>query len=74
MPYWGLPKVDYLLVQAEEDETLGLDHYELGIKHLNPEDSYSSIHLVEGMVHTSTEDSAQRAELVENWLVPVLGE
>ena len=74
LPYWGLPKVDYLLVQAEEDETLGLDHYELAIKHLNPEDSYSSIHLIEGMVHTSTEDSAQRAELVENWLVPVLGE
>ncbi len=74
LPYWGTPKVPFLVIQAGEDETLGLDHYELLSEHLEANDSYSSIHLVEGMHHTSTEDQAVRAQLVEGWLKPMMSE
>ena len=58
----------FLVLQSAEDEVLGLDHYELLIEHLHPNDSNSSIHLIEGMPHTSTVDPPVRAELVEGWL------
>lgn len=74
LPYWGLPKVPYLVIQAGDDETLGLEHYELLLEHLELNDSHSSIHLVEGMPHTSTHDGLERASLVGEWLGTMLGE
>jgi len=68
LPYWGTPKVPFLVLQSAEDEVLGLDHYELLIEHLQTNDSNSSIHLIEGMPHTSMFDHPERREILENWL------
>jgi len=74
LPYWGTPKVPFLVIQSAEDEVLGLDHYELLTEHLIPNDSNSSIHLIEGMPHTATVDQPVRAELVGGWLEAKLAE
>ena len=68
VPFWGVPELPFLVIQAGEDETLGLDHYVLLSEHLEITDSNSSMHLIERMPHTSEVDFAERKEIVESWL------
>lgn len=65
-PHFGIPTVPMLVLQAEHDSRLGLDHYNLLIEHTNP--NQCSAHLLPGHEHTSTKDSEIRRETLENWL------
>ena len=70
LPYIGIPSVPTLLVQAKEDEVLGMEHFDLARRHLS---DVAEIHVI-GMPHTSRVDSVERREIVEGWMVSQLGE
>ena len=65
IPYWGSPKVPILVVQAEDDETLGVDHFNLLKEHFSEN---SDIHILSEMPHTSKVDVKERREILEKWL------
>ncbi len=65
IPYWGSPKVPILVMQAEDDETLGIDHYNLLKEHFSVN---SDIHVLSEMPHTSKVDVKERREILEKWL------
>ena len=65
IPYWGSPKVPILVMQAEDDETLGIDHYNLLKEHFSEN---SDIHVLSEMPHTSKVDVKERREILEKWL------
>jgi len=64
LPYSGIPKVPALVIQSENDETLGNKHFDLIQKHMS---HISEIHVLD-MPHTSTVDTNERRELVEKWM------
>jgi len=64
LPYWGIPEVPTLVVQAKEDEVLGSEHFSLIKEHLSHN---SEIHLVD-IPHTSTIDKFERQKIVEDWI------
>jgi len=68
LPYWGIPKVPILVVQAEDDETLGSTHFELLLEHFDNDEVDCEIHTIENMPHTSHVDRPERAKIVEDWL------
>ena len=70
LPYIGIPSVPTLLVQAKEDEVLGMEHFDLARRYLS---DVAEIHVI-GMPHTSRVDSVERREIVEGWMVSQLGE
>lgn len=70
LPYIGIPKVPTLVVQAEEDEVLGEEHFELAREHLS---DVAEIRIID-MPHTSRVDTKERQEIVEGWMVAQLGE
>jgi len=64
LPYIGIPSVPTLVVQAEGDEVLGDEHFDLVRRHLS---DVSEIHVID-MPHTSRVDSRERREVVERWM------
>jgi len=70
LPYIGIPKVPTLVVQAEEDEVLGEEHFELAREYLS---DVAEIRIID-MPHTSRVDTKERQEIVEGWMVAQLGE
>jgi len=64
LPYSGIPDVPTLVVQAENDEVLGREHFELAEKYL---DKSSDFHIID-MPHTSRVDTIQRQRVVQEWL------
>jgi pimeloyl-ACP methyl ester carboxylesterase len=69
LPYMGIPETQILVMQSEEDDTLGRDHFDLLLKYLSPELGVDSeIHIISGMPHTSTFDHPERREILESWL------
>ncbi|MBT3641768.1 MAG: alpha/beta fold hydrolase [Euryarchaeota archaeon] len=65
IPFWGVPKVPILVIQAEQDETLGIEHFNLLKEHFS---DISEIHIVSDMPHTSRVDVLKRREILENWI------
>jgi pimeloyl-ACP methyl ester carboxylesterase len=70
VPYFGMPEVPMLVLQANTDSRLGLKHYELLMKHIDPE--LSTVHLLEELEHSSTKDNVIRQKNLEKWLKPQL--
>ena len=64
LPYCGIPKVPTLVIQSENDEVLGTDHFELIKLHLF---EMSEIHVID-MPHSSQYDFDERKEVVEKWM------
>lgn len=64
IPFWGIPKVPILVIQAGNDETLGNDHFELLKEHYH---DISEIHVLDSMPHTSAVDSIERRKILEKW-------
>ena len=60
IPFWGVPKVPILVIQAGNDETLGNDHFELLKQHYQ---DISEIHVLDSMPHTSAIDSIERRKI-----------
>ena len=52
-------------MQAEDDETLGIAHYNLLKEHFSVN---SDIHVLSEMPHTSKVDVKERREILEKWL------
>ena len=65
IPFWGVPKVPLLVIQAENDETLGNEHFNLLKKHF---DDIAEIHVLSDMPHTSRVDVKERRKILEKWL------
>jgi pimeloyl-ACP methyl ester carboxylesterase len=70
VPHFGMPEVPMLVLQANTDSRLGLKHYELLMKHVDPE--LSTVHLLKELEHTSTKDNITRRTNLEKWLEPQL--
>jgi len=66
IPFWGIPMVPILVIQAGNDETLGNDHFELLKQHYQ---DISEIHVLDSMPHTSAIDSIQRRQILEKWFL-----
>ena len=64
LPFWGIPNLPTLVVQAKDDEVLGSEHFSLVKQYLSDN---SDIHLAD-IPHTSTVDKPERQNIVENWL------
>ena len=64
LPYCGIPKVPILVIQSENDEVLGDDHFELIKLHLQEN---SEIHVID-MPHSSQFDLDERKQVVEKWM------
>ena len=58
IPYWGSPKVPILVMQAEDDETLGVDQFMKEHFSENPD-----IHILSEMPHTSKVDVKERRNI-----------
>jgi pimeloyl-ACP methyl ester carboxylesterase len=65
IPFWGVPKVPILVIQAEQDETLGIEHFNLLKEHFS---DIAEIHIVPDMPHTSRVDVLKRRQILENWI------
>ena len=63
-PYWGYPKVPILLLQAKNDNRLGLYHYDL----LLSKDLDVQAHLIESLTHSKNRVNKERDELIEAWI------
>ena len=63
-PYWGYPKVPILLLQAMNDNRLGLYHYDL----LLSKDLDVQAHLIESLAHSKNRVNKERDELIEAWI------
>tara|TARA_Y100001968_G_scaffold328780_1_gene376611 strand:+ start:159 stop:1208 length:1050 start_codon:yes stop_codon:yes gene_type:complete len=64
LPYCGIPNVPTLVIQSENDEVLGQDHFDLIRSHLLEN---SEIHVID-MPHSSQFDFDERREVVEKWM------
>ncbi len=67
VPYFGLPKVPILVLQAARDDRLGSAHLQLLLPHL---DESATIQMLESQPHTSGVDSEERKVRLEEWLKP----
>jgi|TARA_B110000438_G_scaffold57020_2_gene57081 pimeloyl-ACP methyl ester carboxylesterase len=65
IPFWGLPKVPILVMQAANDETLGDEHFDLLMKHF---ETIAEINVLDDMPHTSKVDIEERRNILEKWL------
>jgi hypothetical protein len=65
LPYWGLPEVPILAIQAGQDEMLGEAHFALFKEHLG---DVAEVHVLNDMPHTSRVDLPVRRAKVEAWL------
>ena len=65
IPFWGIPEVPILVMQAKNDETLGNEHFDLLIEHLG---EIAEIEVLENMPHTSRVDVKERRDILEKWL------
>lgn len=68
-PEWGLPQCPTILIQAQNDATLGLRHAELLINVHEQIQSSFSYHIVEELKHSYEQENTVRDELVRTWLV-----
>ena len=68
LPYWGIPEVPILVIQAAEDEMLGSAHFDLLLEHFDNDEVDCEIYIIEDMPHTSKVDQPERAKRVGNWL------
>lgn len=64
VPYWGLPKVPVLLLQAKNDTRLGRYHYDLLMK----QDLDIEGHLIESLAHSKNRVNADRDNLIVEWI------
>ena len=65
IPFWGVPQVPILVMQAKNDETLGNEHFDLLKEHF---EDIAQIYVLENMPHTSRVDVKERRDLLEKWL------
>lgn len=65
IPFWGIPEVPILVMQAKNDETLGNEHFDLLIEHFG---EIAEIEVLENMPHTSRVDVKERRDILEKWL------
>jgi len=65
IPFWGIPKVPLLVMQAGNDETLGGEHFDLLKKHFT---DIADINVLEHMPHTAKVDVKERKDMLEEWL------
>ncbi len=70
VPYFGLPKVPILVLQAAIDKTLGLRHHALLVDQLEAHSIPFESYVIEGHSHTTSKDSDARRQLLEKWLSP----
>ena len=64
IPFWGIPKVPILVMQAKNDETLGNEHFDLLKEHF---EEIAQIEVLEDMPHTSRVDVKERRVVLEKW-------
>ena len=64
IPYWGIPNVPTLLIQASKDNRLGRYHYDL----LNMQDIEIYSHLIESLGHSNNRTNTERDELILKWI------
>ncbi len=65
IPFWGIPNTPILVIQAEFDETLGHEHFDLLKEHFN---DLADIYVLPDMPHTSKVDTIERKKILENWI------
>jgi pimeloyl-ACP methyl ester carboxylesterase len=68
IPHMGLPRVPLLVLQAAEDQRLGMIHFDNLSKALIHHQTPYELHVIEGHYHTSGKDTVARKKLVEKWL------
>ncbi len=71
VPHFGMPKVEMLVLQAENDSRLGTAHHDLLMQHVD--DDLCTSYLLKGHEHSPTTDSSIRRRTLEQWLHPHLG-
>ena len=70
LPKWGVPDVPVLCIQADPDERLGMDHFNL-LQSSYDHDAQKGLltcHLLNGLSHAGARVSAERNNLIEDWL------
>ena len=67
-PYWGLPDAPTLLVQAQNDKTLGQKHWKHLVEVHSTSDSNFTYHIVEKLKHSQERTNEGRDELILNWM------
>ena len=68
IPHMGLPSVPVLALQASEDRTLGLVHFDQLSEALTKHHTLCELHVIEGHHHTTEKDTETRKQLIEEWL------
>ncbi len=64
VPNWAKPACPTLLLQAANDERLGMDHYNLIIKEFTD----LSSHLIQSLSHSTNSSNKERDELIIEWI------
>ena len=68
-PKWGLIRNNCIVVQAEQDDRLGLEHYYRLIEHQQNVTNYIfEHHLVTSLSHAGARQNTIRDALIESWL------
>jgi len=67
-PQWGLPDAPTLLVQAQNDKTLGQKHWKHLVEVHSTSDSNFTYHIVEKLKHSQERTNEGRDELILNWM------
>ena len=70
VPQWGVPDVNTLVVQAENDKTLGMGHYNRlveSFKQSNKSHLLTNI-VIKGLTHSGARENEDRDLVISNWL------
>lgn len=70
VPFFGMPDVPILVLQAARDDRLGRAHFNLLSRHLKETDT---VFILDSQPHTSGVDSEERRVRLEEWLTPRIG-
>jgi len=66
IPEWGRPEFPTLLIQAADDERLGMSHYELLVE--NMEHIKHEKHVIKGLRHSGDSIHEGRTKLMQDYL------
>ena len=71
-PNWGLIRNNCIVIQAEYDDRLGLEHYHRLIKHQEKIPNFIfEHHLVDDLTHAGARENINRNILIKQWLTKV---
>ena len=70
VPKWGLIKHNLLIIQAEDDDRLGMNHYETLVKAQQQSTHSTKMehHIVAGLTHSRARSNKSRDKLIKSWI------